>query len=93
MSHAKTKEIDTPAASIWSAHPLAGIGDDFAIKAQVAERLAYINQLANASQNPELLRWLRNRVSEPFGVISKRLDEYKDSIIEKNNLQNYSSVE
>lgn len=60
---------------VFSSHPLAGIPDDFQIRVEIAERLAYINQLAAVSTNPELLRWTRNKLSEPFATITRKLKE------------------
>lgn len=80
----------------WSAHPKSGIKEDFEIKVAVAERMAYISQLANASTNPEMLKWLRNRLSEPYGDIQRRLKAYESQIVSKsgkNHLQKNASVE
>jgi hypothetical protein len=57
----------------WSANPLAGIGEDFELRVKIAEHLVLINHLARSSQNPELLKWVRNKVGEPYAVITKRL--------------------
>jgi hypothetical protein len=59
----------------WSSHPLAGIGDDFQMKVEIQKAMALINSLAAVSKNPEMLRFLRNRLLEPLGVVNSRLKD------------------
>jgi hypothetical protein len=62
-----------PMPQMWKPATLAGLPEDFIIKEMVSERLSLINSLAHAAEDPELLRWLRNRLSEPFAIAQKRL--------------------
>jgi len=49
--------------------------DDFRLRVEVQEKMAFVNQLAVSAQDPDFLRWLRNRLGEPFKKIQQRLDE------------------
>lgn len=48
---------------------------DFRLRVEVQEKMALINQLVISSKDEDLLRWLRNRLGEPFKVIQKKLDD------------------
>ena len=56
-----------------SKHILAGITDDLALKAQIAASLTFVNQVSCRRENPELLKWCRNRLSEPYKSIQTKL--------------------
>lgn len=53
------------------------LGPYFIYKTGVAERMTYIHQLIAHVDDPEMLRWIRNRLSEAFGVVAKKLDAAK----------------
>lgn len=64
----------------------------FQIKAEVATRLAYINQLVNHLDDPEDLAWLRNRLSEPQKLIYVKLTEMGVLDKEKKDLHKGASA-
>lgn len=56
-------------------HILDGLGEDIFFKTEVVKSLALIHQIAQNSAHPEMLKYVRNRLSEPYKVIQKRLGE------------------
>lgn len=63
-------------------HILAGIDEHLRIKAQVNESLCFVNQLINQAEHPEMLKYVRNRLKEPYILIQRKLNSmgiYDDS--------------
>lgn len=56
-------------------HILDGLGDDIFFKTEIVKSLALPNQVAHNAANPEMLKYLRNRLKEPYIIIQKRLKE------------------
>jgi hypothetical protein len=85
----RSNVIQMPTA--WQPATLAGLPEDFIIKEMVSERLSLVNSLAHASNDAAMLRWLRNRLSEPFSVITKRLKALEEET-EKESLPKAACV-
>ncbi len=58
-----------------NANDLQGMPPGLRLRCEIAEKLAVVNQIAYLSNDADLLKWLRNRLGEPYVVIQKRLKE------------------
>ncbi len=46
---------------------------DLHLKAEISARIDYVRQIAYGLEDPELLTWVRNRLSEPYRIIQRKL--------------------
>lgn len=76
-----------------ASHYIAGVPQEFDARVGIAERLVYINQFINCCDDPALLKWIRNSLSAPHGMATRKLYDM-DELPEKGkkDLPNEASV-